>query len=187
MPLSATPPNYPEEKRLRVQRPVPRAILTREGERAMRAELDRLRQRLDREFTDRLRQARGFGSSHENDEYLQIKEEEVVLASRIRQLETLLDRAEVVDDYGGGPGVVAIGSRVAVRSTRSGATRKHLITGSFEPVREGDVSANSPVGQALLGRTPGEKAKVELPDGRTTTLEVVAVEAATPMAQPGRA
>ncbi|HEX6602976.1 MAG TPA: GreA/GreB family elongation factor [Solirubrobacterales bacterium] len=187
MSISATQRTYPEEERLRAQRPVPRVILTREGERAMRAELERLRRRLDGEFTDRLREARGFGASHENDEYLQIKEEEAVLASRMRQLEGLLNTAEIVDEDSMGRGVVAIGSLVEVKNVKSGAARKHRITGGFEPVEPGDVSANSPVGQALLGRSPGERVEVELPNSRTTTLEVVAVESVRPMARPGRA
>lgn len=173
----------PEEERLRAPRPVPRVILTREGEQAMRAELDRLRRQLDGEFTERLREARGFGPSGENDEYLQIKEEEAVLASRMRQLEGLLDSAEIVDEDSAA-GVVAIGSLVEVKNLQSGGVRKHRITGGFEPVQIGDVSANSPVGQALLCRSPGERVEVELPGQRTTTLEVVAVESGRPMARP---
>lgn len=153
----------------------------------MRAELERLRRRLDGEFIDRLREARGFGASHENDEYLQIKEEEAVVASRMRQLESLLNTAEIVEGDSAGRGIVAIGSLVEVKNLGSAAVRKHRITGGFEPVEPGDVSANSPVGQALLGRTPGERVEVELPNGRTVAFEVVAVEPALPMARPGRA
>ena len=176
MSISAAQPTYSEEERLRAPHPVPRVILTREGERALRAELERLRLSLNGEFTDRLREARGFGASGENDDYLQIKEEEAVLASRVRQLESLLGTAEIVDEASGGPGVVAIGSVVEVRNAGSGTVRKHRITGGFEPVEPGDVSANSPVGQALLGRAPGDAVEVELPNDRTATLEVVAVD-----------
>lgn len=168
----------PEEERLRAPRPVSPVILTPEGEQMLRAELARLRQRLDGEFTERLREAHGFGSSHENDEYLQIKEEEAVLASRMRQLESLLDSAEIIDEESAGRGVVAIGSVVEVRNLSSGKVRRHRITGGFEPARPGDVSAGSPVGEALLGREPGDTVAIELPTGRTTELEVVAVEPA---------
>ena len=47
MSISATQSINPEESRLRAPNPVPRVILTREGERAMRAELERMRERLD--------------------------------------------------------------------------------------------------------------------------------------------
>jgi transcription elongation factor GreA len=179
----------PEEERLRAPRPVPRVILTRAGESTMRAELDRLRRRLDGEFTERLREVRGFGGSYENDEYLQIKEEEAIVASRIRQLEGLLGSAEIVDKDTEDRGIVSIGSLVEVKDTESGAVREHRITGGFEPVEPRDVSAGSPVGGALLGRAPGEIVEVELPNGRVATLEVVTVEApsATATAQPGPA
>lgn len=152
----------------------------------MRAQLDRLRQRLDSEFTERLRAARGFGASRENDEYLQIKEEEAVLASRLRQLESLLATAEVVaEDLAAR--VVTVGSIVEVRNLESGSARTHRITGGFEPVQSGDVSANSPVGQALLGRSPGERIEVDLPNGRIRTLEVLEVRPAPPKARPNLA
>ena len=74
-----------------------------------------------------------------------------------------------------------------VRDTGSGAVRKHRITGGFELAEPGDVSANSPVGEALMGRAPGDMVEVDLPNGRTAKLEVLAVESALPMARPGRA
>jgi len=184
MPISAPHPEFREDERVRAQDPVPRVILTREGERVMLAELDRLRERMDREFTERLREARNFGGSHENDEYLQILEEEAVVASRIRRLENLLASADVVEDDHDRDGIAGIGSLVEVKNTRSGATRKHRIAGGFEPAEPGDVSANSPVGEALLGRAPGDVVEVGLPSGRRTRLEVLAVEPAPAMAQP---
>jgi len=172
---------FPEEKRFRVRQPVPRVILTRAGEQLMQAELDQLRRRLGGEFTERLREARDSGGAHENDEYLQIKEEEAVVASRIRQLEGLLQAAEIVDDESPeGDGTVTLGALVEVKDIDSGAVRKHRLTGSFEPVEAGDVSANSPVGEALMGRMPGETVEVELPNGRTARLEVISVQWPTP-------
>ena len=181
MSISTAGPIFPEEQRLRVRQPVPRVILTRAGERLMQAELDQLRQRLAGEFTERLREARDSGGSHENDEYLQIKEEEAVVASRIRQLEGLLQSAEVVDDEASSrDGTVTLGALVEVKDTDSGAVRRHRITGSFEPVESGDVSANSPVGEALMGRVPGDTVEVELPNGRTARLEVMSVQRPAP-------
>lgn len=185
MSISAAHTISPEEERLSALRPVPRVILTRAGEQAMRDELGRLRERIDGEFTERLREARESGAN-EHDEYLQIKEEEAVVASRIRQLDSLLAAAEVLDEDAENDGTVALGSVVEVKNIDSGKVRTHRITGGFEPVEQGDVSAGSPVGEALLGRKAGETVAVELPNGRITTLEVIAV-GADAMAQPSRA
>jgi transcription elongation factor GreA len=187
MSISATQSIQPEAERLRSLQPAPRVYLTRDGADAMRAELDRLRQSLDGEFSDRLREARGFGGSRENDDYLQIKEEEAVLASRIRRLASLLDSAEIVDEDGGAPDVVAIGSVVEVKSLESDLVRTHRIIGGFALAEPGEISANSPVAQALLGRAPGDSVTVELPNGRVTRFEIIAVKGDVATAQPGRA
>jgi transcription elongation factor GreA len=186
MSISAPHPKYLEDERVRAPDPTPRVLLTRAGEEVMRGELKRLRERIDGEFTARLREAREFGGSSENDEYLQILEEEAVVAARIRRLENLLASADIVeDDRDRGPdGIAGIGSLVEVRNTRSGAVRKHRIAGGFEPAEPGDVSANSPVGEALLGRAAGDIVEVGLPSGRRPRLEILAVESTPAMAQP---
>jgi transcription elongation GreA/GreB family factor len=73
------------------------AIITRDRERALRVELSRLRRELEVEYAARLEEARRFGDSDENDDYLQIKEEEAVIASRILRLEAVLHGGAVVE------------------------------------------------------------------------------------------
>ena len=158
--------------------PVAQAIITREGERLIGAELSRLRHQLEVEFPERLRNARAFGDIGENDDYLQIKEEEAVVASRIERLQLLLDSATVVD--GNGPaGAVTIGNMVEVEDVVSGNVREHRLTGGYERLGPDDVSASSPIGRALSGRTVGEEATVQLPDGRERTLRITGVRAAS--------
>jgi transcription elongation GreA/GreB family factor len=74
----------------RQPRPAARALITREGERALRDELARLRQQLAVEFPERLREALSFGEAHKNDDYPQAKQEEAVVASRLRHLDAVL-------------------------------------------------------------------------------------------------
>src|SRR5689334_13478839 len=86
------------------------AILTRDREPALRAELSRLRRELEVENARRLEEARTFGDSSENDDYLQIKEEEAVTASRIVRLEAVLQGAEVVGPPTHGSGRIGLGT-----------------------------------------------------------------------------
>ena len=155
--------------------PVARTLLTRAGEDALRLELERLRHQLKADFSERLREARDFGEIHENDDYLQIKEEEAVVASRIHQLEALLDSATVVDDSDTKRGVVSVGSTVKVKNLASRDVREHRLTGGYEPMGANDISANSPVGQALIGRRRGDEVTVALPGDRAAVLEITAV------------
>jgi transcription elongation factor GreA len=134
---------------------------------------------------ERLRDAREAGAAQENDEYLQIKEEEAVIASRLGQLEALLRAAEIVEEGEGGSDQAVIGSLVEVEDRASNRVRRHRLSGGFEPMDPGDISVNSPVGQALLGRKVGEAVAVELPGGRTTELLLRGIES-SPTAPPDR-
>jgi transcription elongation factor GreA len=151
------------------------AVLTREGERALRATLRRLHHQLSVEFAARLSQARTFGEIAGNDDYLQTLEEEAVLRSRIARLEGLLDSATVVSDSPRN-GAVAIGTTVQVEDLASGAVQEHRLMGDYEELRADDVSASSPVGRALTMRSPGDEVEVELPNGRSRSLRILAVE-----------
>jgi transcription elongation factor GreA len=150
------------------------AVLTRKGERALRATLRRLH-RQSVEFAARLSEARTFGEIAGNDDYLQTLEEEAVLRSRIARLESLLDSATVVSDSSG-TGTVAIGTTVRVEDLTSGAIQEHRLIGDYEELRSDAVSASSPVGRALATRSPGDEVEVELPNGKRRSLRVLAVE-----------
>ena len=111
------------------------AVLTREGERELRATLRRLHHQLSVEFAARLSQARTFGEIAGNDDYLQTLEEEAVLRSRIARLEGLLDSATVVSDSPRTGGGVAIGTTVQVEDLASGAIQEHRLVGDYEELR----------------------------------------------------
>ncbi len=149
-----------------------RALITREGERSLRDEVARLRQQLGMEFPERLREALSFGEAQKNDDYLQAKEEEAVVASRLRQLEAVLAAAEIVEAARTTDGRVTVGSTVQVEDLASGRTSEHLLTGTHEGLAPTDISANSPIGRALLGGKVGEEVSVDLPSGRSVDLRI---------------
>lgn len=161
-----------------------RPIIAAGHQRALRAEVDRLRDKLEVEFAERLRDARSFGSPDANDDYLQIKEEEAVLAAGIAHVSMLLETALVVDEAELEAGVAALGSTVEVEDRDSGQRRKYRLIGGHEPLTLGVASAGSPMGQALMGRSAGDLIDVALPHGRQRKLEIVAVEAGEAWADP---
>lgn len=161
-----------------------RPIISAGHERALRAELDRLRNRLDVEFTGRLHDARDFGSPDANDEYLQIREEEAVLAASIAHTSMLLDTALVVDEAELEGGVIALGSTVEVKDRDSGRRQRYRLTGGHEPLTLGIASAGSPMGRALMGRRAGDMVEIVLPRGRQRRLEIIAIEAGEAWSKP---
>jgi transcription elongation factor GreA len=154
-----------------------RPIITIEHERSLRDELDRLRARMELEFAERLRDARLFGSADANDDYLQIKEEEAVLAAGIAQISMLLASAVVIDAAEVDGDVATLGSVVEVHDPARRRRSKLRLVGGHERLTAGVASAGSPVGQALMGRRAGDVVEVALPDGRQRKLEIIAVEA----------
>ncbi len=154
-----------------------RPIITTEHERALQAELEGMRRRLEVEFAERLREARRFGAAGANDDYLQIKEEEAVLAAGMAHISILLETALVVDPADVGDGVVTLGSVVEVRDADSGKRQKLRLISGHEVLSGGVASAGSPVGQALMGQRPGHSVEIALPSGATRRLEVLSVEA----------
>jgi transcription elongation GreA/GreB family factor len=72
-------------------------------------------------------------------------------------------------------GTVAIGTLVTLYDLRTGDTVEYAITRAHAAAGPGTASAISPVGEAVLGRRPGDVVEVELPRGRIRELEVLAV------------
>lgn len=145
--------------------------LTATARRALEEALARLRDERLREIPARLRIAREFGDTANNDEHLAIREEEAVLAARLARLEDVLRRAVVVDPAAAYDSV-AIGSNVSAVDVETGETLEYLIDGAHGARKPGTVSAVSPVGRAMLGRRRGEHVSVELPNGRTRELKL---------------
>jgi len=150
------------------------SLLTQADYELYRARLEELRRVRDRDLPELLRDARGFVASDAEEEIAQLRDDHVFVQSRIAQLEALLRDARVVSDTEA-PGTAFPGRVVDVEYTSSGKRVTYVIAGAGASVRAGNVSAGSPVGQALIGRARGDRVWVELPNGRGEELRVVAV------------
>jgi transcription elongation factor GreA len=124
-----------------------------------------------REIPARLRVAREFGDTANNDEHQAIREEEAVLTARIARLEDILLRVAVIerDDA---DDAVTIGCGVNVFDVDTEEELEYVIGSAHGVLARGTVSALSPVGQALLGRRVGERVSIQLPHGRQRNFEL---------------
>src|SRR5437763_6211408 len=171
-------PGYRGEKREERGRP----SMANQETRLSRDAYERLRQELaDLEGRGRvdiariIERARELGDLSENADYHAAKEDQGRMEGRIRQLQSILENAVVIDDGAGQEGVVETGSVVTLRYEGDDDAEQYLI-GSIEERREGlsVISPNSPLGQALLGKRPGETVSYEAPSG-TLQVEIVAL------------
>lgn len=148
--------------------------LSRAAYERLRAELEDLTTRGRTEIARMIERARELGDLSENADYHAAKDDQGKMEARIRQLQAMLDQAVIVE--GSDDGTVSVGSVVEIRYEGEDTTERYLV-GSIEERHDGldVVSVNSPLGQALLGRTPGEKVSYCTPSGATLTVEIVEV------------
>ena len=138
-------------------------------------ELELLRSTHRAEVSERLREARTYGTAANDDDHLAILEDAAVDRGKIAQLERLIASATIVDDVLAEDGCVQLGSFVQVRDG-AGRDIEYEIVGyrAAEALRT-QVTPASPIGKALLGTRSGDVVRVVLPSGRERTLEVMAV------------
>ena len=111
-------------------------------------------------------EARSFGDLSENAEYDEARNEQAKNEARIKELEELIQHAEVVDDLAHDTDTVGLGS--AVKVEKNGQIVEYKIVGSNEADPFSNmISDMSPVGKALVGSTIGEVVRAETPGGET--------------------
>jgi transcription elongation factor GreA len=142
---------------------------------ALARELELLRSRHRSELAERLRLARGFGGSADNDDLLAVLEEAAVDEARIAQLEEQVRSARVVDVALAGVGAAGLGAIVRVADEAGDECEYELVGRRSPDSRRHEVTPASPVGEALLGARSGDSVRVELPSGRALILEVLDV------------
>ncbi len=152
--------------------------LTRDTFERLQAELEDLSTRGRVEIASAIEAARALGDLSENGDYHAAKDSQGKMESRIRQLQSLLKSATIVDSQVG-DGSVALGCIVTLRyegDAEDDAT--DFFVGSIEE-RHAEatvVSPGSPLGQALLGRSAGEAVEYASPGG-TMKVHIVNVGA----------
>jgi transcription elongation factor GreA len=151
------------------------ALMTAAGLNELRGELERLRRQTRTHVEQRLRDARPYGEGANNDEYQDVREEQLVLEARLAALEDTIDRAVVVDAAHARRGTAVIGATLTIEDLESGLTTRHRLSGAHQTLTPDAISAGSPMGQALMGARAGAVATIDLPNGRSRRVRLVAV------------
>jgi transcription elongation factor GreA len=147
--------------------------ISAEGRARAQAELEHLREVRRAEIVDAIKAAREFGDLSENAEYHAAREAQSLNESRIVTLEERLANAEVTERASDGS--IAVGSRVGYRDGAGDRVVEVIVVHPLEAsVPEGRISAESPVGRALLGAREGDRVSFETPRGERQ-LEIVSV------------
>lgn len=140
--------------------------MTREGYERLKTELSVLRTDRRLEIANKLEEARAFGDLSENAEYHAAKEEQEKLEGRISRLEYKLNKAKIVDFDDLDTSQVNLGTTITLRDLDKNTLFTYMLVGTEESdPKENKISASSPVGKAIAGRTVGDEISVRVPRG----------------------
>jgi len=141
-------------------------MLTAEGLKKLQDEIDYLSTTKREEVAQRIREAREFGDISENSEYDDAKNEQAMLEHRISQLQEKLHRARVVKTSEIATDRVQLGTLVTLKDLEDEEVCSYQMVGSAEadPIA-GRLSNESPLGQSIMGRRPGDVVMVPAPGG----------------------
>ncbi len=148
--------------------------LTKAGHTALDAELKRLKSEERPAIIRAIAEAREHGDLSENAEYHSAREKQSFVEGRIKEIEAILSRAEVIDPARLA-GAIKFGARVRVIDEDTEQEHAYQIVGEAEAdIERGLLNIKSPLARALIGKEEGDSVEVRTPGG-TRSYEVVEI------------
>ncbi|WP_028357078.1 transcription elongation factor GreA [Brackiella oedipodis] len=141
--------------------------MTAQGAKRLAAELKNLKAVVRPEVIEAISTARAQGDLSENAEYDAAREKQAFVEGRIKELESVLSSANVIDpstlDV---DGQVVFGATVELVDLDTDAEITYQIVGDFEAdIKQNTISVSSPVARALIGKSVGDTITVRTPAG----------------------
>jgi transcription elongation factor GreA len=141
------------------------AEITKEGLEKLQKDLEYLKGTKRKEIAESLRRAISYGDLSENADYSNAREEQNFLEQRIAELEDKIRESTIISQFSKGD-TVQVGSKVSLES--NGEKFSFTITDpNLANPAEENISSESPLGKALLGKKKGDKIEVETPQAKT--------------------
>ena len=131
-----------------------RVVMTKKGNEALREELKLLKSKERSKIIKAIAQAREFGDLKENAEYHAAKEKQSFIEGRIKDIETKLSNAEIIDvtslDI---KDRVVFGSTIELENIAASTLTKYQIVGEDEAsIENGMISYKAPISRAIIGK-----------------------------------
>ena len=146
-----------------------RVVMTKKGNEALREELKLLKSKERSEIIKAIAQARGFGDLKENAEYHAAKEKQSFVEGRIKDIETKLSNAEIIDitslDI---KDRVVFGSTIELENITASTLTKYQIVGEDEAsIENGMISYKAPISRAIIGKNLNDVIEFDSVKGQT--------------------
>lgn len=148
--------------------------MTRSGYQALEQELGELKSKERPAIIRQIAEAREHGDLSENAEYHAAREKQGFIEGRIKELESILSRAEVIDPSRLS-GSIKFGAIVHLIDEDTEEERTYQIVGEAEAnIEKGLLNVRSPLARALIGKDEGDSVEVSTPGGQRG-YEIVAI------------
>ncbi|ADX68211.1 transcription elongation factor GreA [Weeksella virosa] len=150
--------------------------VTKEGLEKLRAELHELETYERPKISQQIAEARDKGDLSENAEYDAAKEAQGMLEMRISKLQESIANARLIDESKLDATKISILSTVRIRNQVSKQELSYTLVPETEAdLKKARISVNTPIAKGLLGKSVGDIAEIELPNGQTLTFEVLSI------------
>ena len=145
-----------------------RVVMTKKGNEALREELKLLKSKERSKIIKAIAQARDFGDLKENAEYHAAKEKQSFIEGRIKDIETKLSNAEIIDvtslDI---KDRVVFGSTIELENITASTLTKYQIVGEDEAsIENGMISYKAPISRAMIGKNLNDVIKFDSEAGQ---------------------
>lgn len=140
--------------------------MTRSGHAALDAELKKLKSEERPAVIRSIAEAREHGDLSENAEYHAAREKQSFIEGRIKEIEGMLSRAEVIDPTKLS-GAIKFGATVTLVDEDNHEEKTYRIVGEAEADIENNLlNIRSPLARALIGKDEGDSVEVRTPGGQ---------------------
>jgi transcription elongation factor GreA len=140
--------------------------LTRDGYEKLRKEIAHLTKVRRKELSKAIAEAKGHGDLSENAEYDAAKEAQALNEKKIKELESKLARARILDEEELSKDEILVGAIVKLKDLDSNEEFEYMLVSEEEAdYSQGKISITSPVGQGLLNHKKGETVNIKVPVG----------------------
>ena len=154
-----------------------REPMTAAGYQALKEELKRLKSVERIEIAKQIEVARAHGDLSENAEYHAAREKQSFIEGRIKELESKLALAEVIDPKTLSGNKVVFGATVKLLDCESEDEIKYQIVGDDEAdLKQGKISVKAPLARALIGQRVGEIVTIKNPKKGDREYEILSVD-----------
>ena len=144
-----------------------RVPVTKEGYETLKRELENLKRVERPENIKAIEEARAHGDLSENAEFAAAKDRQGFIEGRISELQYKLANADIIVPDKLNKDKAVFGCKVLLENIETGEDVEYQLVGTDESdIEKGRISVSSPLGQAILGKKPGDELTLQVPGGK---------------------